>query len=531
MPVPRRLAVILIALVAFGSLWSAVHRDPWDPDETRYLEVTHELLSSGNPFFLRFNGEAYTDKPPLFFWLLAPLVAVSGADSALPGAILSLLCWLALGLASARLGRAAGLDPRTARWGPLLALTALLPALLSGGCRMDLLFAVWCTLALERLVRLADHPVDKRSHLILWLWVALAVLTKGPLVLAFLAGALVFTGRGSRAIVWRAVAGWGPLLAVGIISVWLVPAALTGGRAWLDTIVIHQSAGRVVASFAHREPWWYHLATVPLTLMPWSPAVLLGTLAVFSQRQALSARIRLLAAYPLAGVVFLSLLSGKTFLYPLPLFPAGCLVAAWWLYGGPQRITRRAALLIGALLPLALGFGIAFALAPRPEMALGTLATLLAAGSLLLPSLGALLLLLRRQVGPAIAALALTIPLFVAVGLQPVVGPFNRLLSLRPFAAAYNGASEGSAAPGLAYGKIQPGFILFTGRRFELLTSAERLEQALQAGGRVAIDLRTAHRLRRQDHLEYRELARVSYRHSAVLVIASDSVKGRSGNL
>ena len=115
--------------------------------------------------------------------------------------------------------------------------------------------------------------------------------------------------------------------------------------------------------------------------------------------------------------------------------------------------------------------------------------------------------------GPAIAALALTIPLFVAVGLQPVVGPFNRLLSLRPFAAAYNGASEGSAAPGLAYGKIQPGFILFTGRRFELLTSAERLEQALQA------------------HLEYRELARVSYRHSAVLVIASDSVKGRSGNL
>ena len=99
----------------------------------------------------------------------------------------------------------------------LLALTALLPALLSGGCRMDLLFAVWCTLALERLVRLADHPVDKRSHLILWLWVALAVLTKGPLVLAFLAGALVFTGRGSRAIVWRAVAGWGPLLAVGIV--------------------------------------------------------------------------------------------------------------------------------------------------------------------------------------------------------------------------------------------------------------------------------------------------------------------------
>lgn len=517
------MAVILIVLVTLGCLWSAVHRDPWDPDETRYLEVTHELLSSGNPFFLHFNGEAYTDKPPLFFWLLAPLVAAFGAQSALPGAVLSLLCWLALGLASARLGRAAGLDPRAARWGPLLTLTALMPALLSGGCRMDLLFAVWCTLALERLIRLSDRPVDGRSHLLLWLWIALAVLTKGPLVLAFLACGLVLAGRGGRAVAWRAVAGWGPLLAVGIISVWLMPAALTGGRAWLDTIVIHQSAGRVVSSFAHREPWWYHLATVPLTLMPWSPAVLLGTLAAFSQRHALSTRFRLLAAYPLAGIVLLSLFSGKTFLYPLPLFPAGCLVATWWLDGGPQRASRRAALAGGALLPLLLGVGIAVALAPRPEMDLNTLGTLLAAGSLLLPSSAALLLLVRRRTTAAMAALATTIPLFVAIGLQPIVGPFNQLLSLRPFAAAYNGAEPLAAGPGIAYGKLQPGFVLFTGRRFELLTSAERLEQALKEGRRVAIDIRAAHRLRRENRLDYRELARVPYRHSAVLVIASGS--------
>jgi 4-amino-4-deoxy-L-arabinose transferase-like glycosyltransferase len=523
MRVPRGLAAAVIVLVACGCLWSAVHRDPWDPDETRYLEVTHELLASGNPFFLRFNGEAYTDKPPLFFWLLAPLAAVFGADRVLPGTILSLLCWLALGLATARLGSAAGLDPCAARWGPLLTMSALMPALLSGGCRMDMLFAVWCTLALERLIRLANPSADgsNRSHLLLWLWIALAVLTKGPLVLALLAGALVVAGRGSRSILRRAVVGWGPLLAILIISVWLVPAALIGGRSWLDTIVVHQSAGRVVASFAHREPWWYHLATVPLTLMPWSPLILLGTLRILAQRHAQPAQTRVLAAFPLAGILLLSLLSGKTFLYPLPLFPAACLVAAWWLNNSPESVPQRLTVACGAALPLLLGVGIAIALAPRPEMELGTRGTLLAAGSLLLPSLAAMVFLLKHRMAPAMTMLVLAVPLFVAIGLQPIVGPFNRLLSLRPFAAAYAGSGPPTAAPGVAYGKLQPGFVLFTGRQFHVLESADELEQALGAGRRVAIDLREARRLRLRRHLGYRELARVPYRHSAVLVIES----------
>lgn len=521
MSVPRGLTSAVLLLVIVGALWAAMHRDPWDPDETRYLQVTRELIQSGNPFFLRYNTDAYTEKPPIFFWTLVPFVAVFGADSAVAGMLPSLIAWLLLGLATRRLGRAADLSPEVCRWGSLLFVSALLPVVLAGGCRMDMLFALWCTLALERLVRLADRREQKNPHqLYFWLWIGLGVLTKGPLAILLPLLPAMILGRAGWRAARRAFSGWGPLLAIALVLAWLVPAALTGGREWLETIVIHQSAGRAVSSFAHRSPWWYHMATVPLTLMPWSLLALLGTVAAFSQAHALRDGGRIMAAYPVAGLAFLSLLSGKTFLYPLPLFPAACLVAAWWLTRSPDHLAQRLALGVSALTPLALGLGLVLFVAPRPDMNLSTLSTALVAAGLILPAGISLVTNVGRDVKLALASLLLTIPLFSVLGLSQLVPPFNRLLSLRPFAAAYAAADSSAEGPGIAYAKIQPGFVLFSNRPFHALKTPAELARALAAGRAVAIDAKTARRVSRESQLSWTVSARVPYRHSEVLVIA-----------
>lgn len=517
---PRGLLIAITLLVVVGTVWASLHRDPWDPDETRYLQVTRELIDGRNPFFLRFNGEAYSDKPPLFFWLLAPLVFLIGAESALPGALLALAAWLALGAVSGRLARAAGLDPGVIRWAPVLAMSTFLPAVLAGGCRMDLVFAVLCGLALEQVVRLAASPAgDPRAHLMLWVWIALGILTKGPLALVFPVLGLLLLGRSAWPTLRRAVAGWGPVVAVAIIAAWLVPATITGGRHWLETILIHQSAGRAVASFAHQEPWWYHLATVPISLLPWSPAVLLATVAAFGQRHVLPEPARVMAAYPVAGIIFLSLLSGKTFLYPLPLLVPAGVVAAWWLCRSPRSRPRSVALAAGGGVFALIAAGLALVVAPRPDMNLDTVATMLTAGSLAAPALAAVVFAVMGRSSASAAALALAVPLFAAVGIQPLVGAFDRLLSLRPFAAAYSAAAPAQDRPGLAFGKIQPGFVLFTDRSFELLTSAEELAAALERGEAVAIDAKAVERLHRESTVRWSETARIPYRHSEIVVI------------
>ncbi len=517
---PRGLAAVAVLLVLVGTLWSATHRGPWDPDETRYLQVGREMLESGNPLFLTFNGEAYTHKPPLFFWILAPSMALLG-PTALAGAVPAILGWLLLGWATRRLAGAAGLSLEVQGWAPLFLMSTLLPALLAGFCRMDLLFAAWCTLALERLLRLAEHG-NRRDHLLLWVWIGLGVLTKGPLILAFLFLPPLFMGRRGLELLGQAFRGPGPLLGLALVGAWLVPAGLVGGREWVETVVIHQSAGRTVASFAHREPWWYHLAVVPLTLLPWSLLVLPGVVAVSAQPHALPGRGRLVPAFFLTGILFLSLLSGKTLLYPLPLFPAACLVAAWWLERNPRGRAQRAALAGAALALLLVGAALAFLAATREDVQLSTVSTVLLAGSLAFPALAALGSAFRGTTRGSAAGLALAVPLFVLLGFSQLVDPADRLLSLAPLGPAYNRVDPPSRGDGLVWSHLNPGYIFHTGRHFRILKDPAELEAVLEAGRGVVIGVKDARKLQRAGGPRWKVAVRIPYRHTEILIVTGN---------
>ena len=45
-------------------------RPPLPVDETRYLAVAWEMWRDGNFLVPHLNGEAYSHKPPLLFWLI-----------------------------------------------------------------------------------------------------------------------------------------------------------------------------------------------------------------------------------------------------------------------------------------------------------------------------------------------------------------------------------------------------------------------------------------------------------------------------
>jgi hypothetical protein len=306
-----------------------------------------------------------------------------------------------------------------------------------------------------------------------------------------------------------------------MVGAWLVPAALTGGWGWFLDVVVHQSAGRVVDSFAHREPWWYHLAVVPLTLLPWSLAALAGTVAVFGQRQVLDRRGRLIAVYPVAGLLFLTLLSGKTLLYPLPLFPAACIVAAWWLERQAGGRYQRIALGLIAVCTGAIGGVLARLAVTRPELHLSVTGATILGASLIVPSLLALAMVLIGAIRPAVIALSLAFPLFALGGMTQIVPAANHLLSLEPFGAAYNAADSSPNAPGLVWHHLNPGYVFFTHRPFTVLTSREELQAALDHGRAVAINIKSAMRLRKAGLERWREAARIPYRHTEILILTA----------
>ena len=69
---------LLWALLAAGWFVTIQVRPMLDPDEGRYAQIPHEMLTSGDFITPRFNDLKYFEKPPLQYWATAAVYALFG---------------------------------------------------------------------------------------------------------------------------------------------------------------------------------------------------------------------------------------------------------------------------------------------------------------------------------------------------------------------------------------------------------------------------------------------------------------------
>jgi len=361
-----------LALTAFTALQTAFTfstRALWFSDEVRYADAYAGLLR-GHWLVLNLNGVAYPDKPPLYFWLLRALDALTGIHDPtvffLGTAVSGLLVLFAVMLWAKALRLPADAGPLAG----LVLLSTLFFAGLLHYSRMDLLFAALITAA-QAAFCLAFRPGDEdrrtpMAALALFL-AALATLTKGPLGLLFpvLTTLLYLAWRGRAREFFRAamLPGLGVLLAV--VFSWVVAAYFMEGPRFLYHIFVEQIFLRATHTFHHAEPWYFYAIAFPPCWLPWMLAPLalpLGRLfqgafwrgLVKGRKTAApeaDARAWLWIS-ALSGLALLSILSGKVVVYLLPqLAPLALLLALGLLDSGLpwRRLWLAAGLLFLAL--------------------------------------------------------------------------------------------------------------------------------------------------------------------------------------
>ena len=328
--VPTSVSMVLTfiagpALLLVGLALLAVVTRPLTPiDETRYVSVAWEMWLKNEYLVLFKNGEPYSHKPPLLFWLINLGWAVTGVNEWWPRLVSplfslgSLLLTVSVGR---RLWPGDGDALRNAAW---ILSSCLLWMLFSTSAMFDVILTFFVLLGLRGLLIAADESM-KRGFAWLALAIGFGVLAKGPVILLHLLPVAVLTPWWRSGLTWKRWYGCILLAVLGgaaIALAWAIPAAIRGGEEYQRMIFWGQTANRMVDSFAHKRPLWWYLPLLPLLFFPWLLWPALWRRLAALRHESLDGGLRFCLSWLVPAFLFFSLISGKQIHYLVPLFPA-----------------------------------------------------------------------------------------------------------------------------------------------------------------------------------------------------------------
>ncbi|WP_416757916.1 lipid IV(A) 4-amino-4-deoxy-L-arabinosyltransferase [Pseudomonas sp. BNK-6] len=343
------LPFLLLAFALFYLLPLTSH-GLWIPDETRYAQISQEMLLRGDWVSPHFMGIRYFEKPIAGYWMIAIGQALFGDNlfgvrvaSALSTGLSVLLAYL--------ITRRIWNDPRKSFAAALLYMSFGLIAGQAGYSNLDPQFTLWVNLSLVALWFALDSQTPG-GRLLAWGTLGAACgmgfMTKG--FLAWLLPVLIALPY----MLWQR--RFGELLRFGLVAV-LVAIAIS--LPWVLSIHAHEPdfwrfffwhehIRRFAADNAqHTRPWWFYLPLLVVSSLPWA-ALLPGTLiqAWKDKHQAATGYLLLWLLLPLA---FFSLSRGKLPTYIMPcLLPLAVLMGhalIQWISAGKTRTVRLNSLL------------------------------------------------------------------------------------------------------------------------------------------------------------------------------------------
>jgi len=327
----------LLLLMLAGLMWARLRFPLMDPDESRYAQIAHEMVVTGNWLVPKRLGQPYLDKPPLLYWSTAlafRTLGISEATVHLVPALASLITVFSTFLLGRRLVGSAA-----AAVGSLLLLCSA-GFLLSGRFLfMDSLLTSWTTLGfLAALVAVRTARVSWGLWLLSAVACGLGFLTKGPispvLIATPVAGSLWLTGQISR-LTWKMLGAYAATV-MAIALPWFVALAVAEPGALTEFVWKHH-VERFVSGLEHAEPIWFFVPVLCVAMLPCS--ILWPATWVYFRSQELPVRVRrdwdvgsLLLGAAWVFVLF-SAARCKLPPYVLPMFPSLCLVMGVAIWG------------------------------------------------------------------------------------------------------------------------------------------------------------------------------------------------------
>ena len=349
--------VIVAAIVFF---WGLGSMDLLSLNEGRRALAIQEMVSSGNWLLPHLNGELYLTKPPLLYWLSSSLGFIWGVNEwtlRLPSALAAIAVLIMVYRYALQ---------QSGKWAALFAVQLLIAnlgfAMLGRRAEIEMLLTALCVGSLLSALQYIQSQSSKNWIILSYFLLALALMTKGPLVILLVTLPLLIAAIYSKNPHIKAVLlsgrGWLIFLVVGLTWYAIVSWQL-GFDIWA-TIAKRDMLDKMQSESA--KPILSYLAWIAVDFILLIGLFLVGVKEFFKQQFQQSRQLVLLAATILPLIIF-SLFSNKHAKYLLPIYPLIAILLAIKLaaiFDAATEAKKKIIVIIALLLPI--GFAIFYAL-------------------------------------------------------------------------------------------------------------------------------------------------------------------------
>lgn len=254
------LILVMWACFLFVPFLGAVHLFDWD--EVNFAESAREMLLTGNYQQVQINFSAFTEKPPLFFWLQAASMHIFGVTefaARFPNALVGVITLVFIFSVAKR-----WYNERFAWLWVLLTTGSLTPHLYFKTGIIDPLYNLFIILSLYQLFlySLSQKPLHAW---LLGLFLGLAIITKGPVaVVIVLLCFLVYWGFQKAKLFFKIQhLLYAALSAFLLSAAWFGIETIENGPGFLLAFIAYQVDLFLNPVAGHGQPFWYH----PLVLL------------------------------------------------------------------------------------------------------------------------------------------------------------------------------------------------------------------------------------------------------------------------